>query len=109
MNVQVLGRLRAHRSEATPYLRSGQSVTPRGRLCHAIASLEQQNGEDRMMGSQLAVRTRAALAVVAAMLISTCGASAQELVYGSWVPASDYLNSNALPLAFKQIEEETKG
>jgi TRAP-type C4-dicarboxylate transport system substrate-binding protein len=30
-------------------------------------------------------------------------------VYGSWVPASDYLNSNALPLAFKQIEEETKG
>src|SRR5688572_4883584 len=64
------------------------------------------------MGSQLgrwAVRTRAALAAVGALVVSTCGTSAQELVYGSWVPASDYLNSNALPLAFKQIEEETKG
>jgi len=36
-------------------------------------------------------------------------AEAQELVYGSWVPASDFLNSTALPTAFKQIEAETKG
>jgi TRAP-type C4-dicarboxylate transport system substrate-binding protein len=36
-------------------------------------------------------------------------AAAQELVYGSWPPASDYLNSHALPVAFKQIEAETKG
>ena len=36
-------------------------------------------------------------------------AAAQELVYGSWVPASDFLNSNALPIGFKQIEAETKG
>jgi TRAP-type C4-dicarboxylate transport system substrate-binding protein len=36
-------------------------------------------------------------------------AYAQELVYGSWVPAGDYLNSTALPTAFKQIEAETKG
>jgi TRAP-type transport system periplasmic protein len=36
-------------------------------------------------------------------------AAAQELVYGSWVPASDFLNSNALPTGFKQIEAETKG
>jgi TRAP-type transport system periplasmic protein len=36
-------------------------------------------------------------------------AEAQELVYGSWVPASDFLNSQALPIAFKQIEAETKG
>ncbi len=58
-----------------------------------------------MKGSQLA-----RWAVVAGtLIISTCAASAQEHVYGSWVPASDYLNSNALPLAFKQIEEQTKG
>src|SRR5678809_1171699 len=54
-------------------------------------------------------RTRGALAAVGALIISACGASAQEFVYGSWVPASDYLNSSALPVAFKQIEEETKG
>jgi len=36
-------------------------------------------------------------------------AAAQEFVYGSWVPASDFLNSSALPIAFKQIEAETKG
>ena len=54
-------------------------------------------------------RTRVALAAVGALIISACGASAQEFVYGSWVPASDYLNSSALPVAFKQIEEETKG
>jgi TRAP-type transport system periplasmic protein len=40
---------------------------------------------------------------------TTPGAQAQELVYGSWVPAGDYLNSNALPTGFKQIEAETKG
>ena len=36
-------------------------------------------------------------------------AAAQELVYGSCVPASDILTSNALPAGFKVIEEETKG
>jgi TRAP-type C4-dicarboxylate transport system substrate-binding protein len=36
-------------------------------------------------------------------------AEAQELIYGSWVPAGDFLNSTALPVAFKQIEVETKG
>jgi TRAP-type C4-dicarboxylate transport system substrate-binding protein len=54
-------------------------------------------------------RARVAVAAIAALLMSVCGAAAQEFVYGSWVPASDYLNSNALPVAFKQIEEETKG
>lgn len=37
------------------------------------------------------------------------GVQAQELVYGSWVPAGDFLNSNALPTAFKQIEADTNG
>jgi TRAP-type C4-dicarboxylate transport system substrate-binding protein len=36
-------------------------------------------------------------------------ASAQELVYGSCVPATDYLTAGALPAGFKLIEEETKG
>jgi TRAP-type transport system periplasmic protein len=36
-------------------------------------------------------------------------AAAQELVYGSCVPASDYLTSHALPAGFKVIEEGTKG
>jgi TRAP-type C4-dicarboxylate transport system substrate-binding protein len=36
-------------------------------------------------------------------------AAAQELIYGSCVPASDYLTAGALPAGFKLIEEETKG
>jgi hypothetical protein len=62
-----------------------------------------------MQGSQVrqwTTRVKAAL-VAGALIASTYGASAQEFVYGSWVPASDYLNSNALPFAFKQIDEET--
>src|SRR5215510_14410609 len=35
-------------------------------------------------------------------------ATAEELVYGSCVPASDYLTTSALPAGFKLIEEETK-
>jgi TRAP-type transport system periplasmic protein len=50
------------------------------------------------------------LALLAAALTGALPALAQqELVYGSWVPASDFLNSDALPAAFKQIEQETKG
>src|SRR5262245_22204477 len=48
-------------------------------------------------------------ASVGLMALTARPAEAQELVYGSWVPASDYLNSQALPIAFKQIETETKG
>jgi TRAP-type C4-dicarboxylate transport system substrate-binding protein len=33
----------------------------------------------------------------------------QELVYGSWLPAIEGLNSLSLPEVFKQIEVETKG
>src|SRR5262245_29474229 len=36
-------------------------------------------------------------------------AAAEELVYGSCVPASDFLTAGALPVGFKLIEEETKG
>ena len=61
------------------------------------------------------VSYRLACALLAAAVGMTAGAAelpraeAQELVYGSWVPASDFLNSGALPVAFKQIEQETKG
>src|SRR5262245_20527977 len=48
-------------------------------------------------------------ASVGLMALTARPAEAQELVYGSWVPASDYLNSQALPAGFKQIEAETKG
>jgi TRAP-type transport system periplasmic protein len=52
----------------------------------------------------------ALLATVAGLMAVTVPrAEAQELVYGSWVPAGDFLNSNALPVAFKQIEAETNG
>jgi TRAP-type transport system periplasmic protein len=36
-------------------------------------------------------------------------AAQQELLYGSWLPAVEGLNSRSLPLVFKQIEDETKG
>src|SRR3990172_455842 len=48
-------------------------------------------------------------AVAGLMALAVPRAEAQELVYGSWVPAGDFLNSKALPIAFKQIETETKG
>jgi TRAP-type C4-dicarboxylate transport system substrate-binding protein len=48
-------------------------------------------------------------AAVAAMALAAGRAEAQELIYGSWVPASDYLNGEALPAGFRLIEAETKG
>jgi TRAP-type transport system periplasmic protein len=49
-------------------------------------------------------------ALVAAGLMGLATqAGAQELVYGSCVPAADYLTAAALPAGFKLIEEETKG
>lgn len=46
------------------------------------------------------------LAFGAAALMTTA-AVAQSPIYGSWPPASDYLNTDALPEAFAQIEKET--
>ena len=49
-------------------------------------------------------------AIVGLMAFALQPANAQqELIYGSQVPAADYLNSHALPAGFKLIEEETKG
>ena len=48
-------------------------------------------------------------AAVALVALTAPRAEAEELVYGSCVPASDYLTTNALPAGFKVIEEETKG
>src|SRR5262245_59707779 len=55
------------------------------------------------------VLRRGLLAAVGLATLAVPQASAEELVYGSCVPATDYLTSNALPAGFKVIEEETKG
>ena len=48
-----------------------------------------------------------------AAIIFTVGASglagAQELVYGSWLPAGEYVNRVALPKVFETIAKETNG
>lgn len=53
------------------------------------------------------------LAIAAALLISAAcmagPARAVELTFGSWPPASEYLNAVALPKAFKMIDEGTHG
>jgi len=48
-------------------------------------------------------------AAVALVALTAPRAEAEELVYGSCVPATDYLTTNALPAGFKLIDEETKG
>lgn len=50
-----------------------------------------------------------AFAALAAVCSLSLPAQAKDLVYGSWVPASDWLNSTALPKAFADIEAETGG
>ena len=49
----------------------------------------------------------AALCASTAMGGSMAGAT--EYTYGSWVPASDYINAEALPEVFRRIEEATGG
>lgn len=49
--------------------------------------------------------------ILGAALGATLGgaAVAQDFIYGSWPPASDYLNTDTLPGAFDIISEETGG
>ncbi|WP_172294638.1 TRAP transporter substrate-binding protein DctP [Pseudoruegeria sp. HB172150] len=47
--------------------------------------------------------------VAATAAIAATPVGAAEFTYGSWVPASDYINANALPEVFKRIEEKTGG
>jgi TRAP-type C4-dicarboxylate transport system substrate-binding protein len=49
------------------------------------------------------------IAAAVCSLAAANSATAVELTYGSWPPASDHLNTTALPNAFKTIEEQTKG
>ena len=42
-------------------------------------------------------------------LVASSPATAEELVYGSWLPAGEYLNRVALPKAFAAIAKETNG
>ncbi|MCI5076022.1 TRAP transporter substrate-binding protein DctP [Oricola sp.] len=55
------------------------------------------------------MRKLPAIASAMALALSTTVASAAEYTYGSWVPASDYINAHALPEVFKRIEESTDG
>ena len=50
-------------------------------------------------------------AIVAPALLGALGTTAQaeELIYGSWPPVRNYMNSDALPTIFKDIEKDTNG
>lgn len=50
-----------------------------------------------------------AAGALAGVLVASGPASAQELVYGSWLPAGEYLNRVALPKVFEGIAKETNG
>lgn len=47
--------------------------------------------------------------LTSALALIASGAMAQSPIYGSWPPASDYLNSDTLPEAFAMIDEATGG
>ncbi len=57
------------------------------------------------------IKCRLSIATVtlAGALAAGGPASAQELVYGSWLPAGEYLNRVALPKVFEAIAKETNG
>jgi len=48
-------------------------------------------------------------ATLTMVLSAGAPASAEELVYGSWTPAREYMNEKVLPGIFKDIEADTKG
>jgi len=80
----------------------------------ALATDKTAFGEDGRMMHR--ARWRWGCAVLAAAIGLATGAEGlpraaaqQELLYGSWLPAMEGLNSRSLPLIFKQIEDETKG
>ena len=54
-------------------------------------------------------RRSVAAAALAGALVASNPASAQELVYGSWLPAGEYLNRVALPKVFEAMAKETNG
>jgi TRAP-type C4-dicarboxylate transport system substrate-binding protein len=51
----------------------------------------------------------AAAAIAAGLLAPVQPASAQELVYGSWLPQGEYINRVALPKIFADIAKDTGG
>ncbi|MFV0244723.1 MAG: C4-dicarboxylate ABC transporter substrate-binding protein [Qingshengfaniella sp.] len=50
-----------------------------------------------------------ALIFAAPLLVAASGALALDPIYGSWPPASDYLNTDTLPEAFAMMSEATDG
>ena len=55
------------------------------------------------------MRKLSAFASALAMALAATAAPAADYTYGSWVPASDYINAQALPEVFKRIDEATGG
>ncbi len=53
--------------------------------------------------------TSVAGGLAAGLLLTTGGTYAADLVYGSWPPAVEHINSKAMPKLAKEVEEETKG
>ena len=70
-------------------------------------SLNRRNPVSRMLAAGL----RAAIlgAVLPLIAAAPPPAAAADLVYGSWLPAREYMNANVMPGVFEQIEKETKG
>lgn len=50
-----------------------------------------------------------AAGALAGALFASSPVSAEELIYGSWLPAGEYLNRVVLPKAFANIAKETNG
>ncbi len=55
------------------------------------------------------MRNLSAKAAALAAVLAASAATADEYTYGSWVPASDYINAYALPEVFKRVDEATNG
>jgi TRAP-type transport system periplasmic protein len=57
---------------------------------------------------KIALATAIAPVMLAALAVGNL-AQAADLVYGSWPPARNYMNSNALPYIFDRIDKDTNG
>lgn len=51
----------------------------------------------------------AATALAVGLLAAQPASAAEEFVYGSWLPAREYMNANVLPGVFEAIDKETGG
>jgi TRAP-type C4-dicarboxylate transport system substrate-binding protein len=69
--------------------------------------MQKPTREEAIMNIKRAVSVAAA--TVAALFACVSSAFAEELVYGSWIPAGEYVNRVGLPRIFADIAKETNG